>query len=250
MKLTKETQFMVGAGASTSFFVLTLLYTMSVFFFAFASGSSFLGVYGGLMGHPGGGGGLAGAPGLLQIVLILLSLIPSILICSGLWLLCFALRNQSGGAIGYLVLIKGAVIAQFALMFTLIAVIEAALFVSLPFVRLPSFPLAERITSGLSQIVSGFALFALLAAAGGLAIYLIFILRTLGMAIGTLRAGERRGFVPMPLILINSAFALLNLVCAGMDASRGNMAASAASVCAGFFLIGLAALLTVVRREG
>jgi hypothetical protein len=238
----------VNSGASTSFFVLVLLYTMSVFFFAFASGSSFTGIYGGLLGHPGGGGELAGGADIWQLVLILVSLAPSVVICAALWLLCFALRAQSGGAISYLNVIKAAVVVQFTLMFMLIAVIEAAVFVNFNFVNLSSYPLANRITSGMSQITLGFALFALLAAAGILGIYLINILRAADMAVRTLRTGERRGFVPMPLIILNSSFALLNLVCAGFDVSRGNTAAAVAAVCMAFFLIGLSLFLTVVRR--
>lgn len=248
MKITKESGFIAGNGASTAFFVLVLLYTMSVFFFAFASGSSFLGVYGGLMGHPGGGGGLAGGSGMWQVVLMLISLVPSMLICAGLWLLCFAFRNNSGGAINHLLWIRGAVTAQFILIFALIAVVEAALFVNLDFVTIGSYPLADRLAGGMSQLVTGILLFALPAAAALLAVYFVNILRAAGMVIRTLRTGERRGFIPMPLIIMNCCFSLLNLVNTGLNVSRGYAAAAAASICMAAFLLGMAAVLNAVRR--
>jgi hypothetical protein len=248
LKKTKESGFIIGNGASTTFFVLILFYTMSVFFFAFASGSSFLGAYGGLLGHPGGGGVLAGSSEVWQIILMLASLLPSILICAGLWLLCFAFRGKGEGAIGNLLLIKGAVAAQFVLIFALIAVIFAALFVNLNFVTINSYPLADRLTDGMSQTVTVVVLFALLAAAALLVMYFLSILKAANMVIKTLRTGERRGFIPMPLIIMNCGFSLLNIVGAGFDVNRGNAAASAAAICMAAFLLGTAALLNVVRR--
>jgi hypothetical protein len=104
------------------------------------------------------------------------------------------------------------------------------------------------ITSGMSQPLIILAFFAVLASAGLLFIYLLCILRAINMALRTLRTGERRGYIPMPLIIINSCFALLNFIGAGFDVSRGNGAAAAAAICMSAFLLGMAAVLNVVRR--
>jgi hypothetical protein len=250
VNITKESGVVIKAGASTAFFALVLLYTMSVFFFAFASGESFFGLYGALLGHPGGGGVLMGGMGIGRIILQLISLLPSILICAGLWLLCFSLRSKDSGSIRHLLLLKCAAALQFCLIFMLIAVVKAALFVNINIVTLQSYALADRIISGLSQPTVIIAFFALLAAAGALLAYALFIFKAIDMAVKTLRTGQRRGFVPMPLIILNSAFAAINLAGAGFDITRGNAAAAVAGICMAAFLLGMSAMLTVVRRGG
>ena len=246
---SEAAKVITGMGASTAFFVITLLYTMSVFFNALSSGSSFLGLYGGATGRPGGFSDLAGGSVLWQTGLMLLALTPSVLICVGLWNLCFGSRNQNAGLTGPLYLIKGAVIAQFSILFLLNLVVEAALVVSLSFIRGGGFALAGRLAGGLSQMILGTVIVLIAGITFLLVLYMIHILKAADVMIRSLQTGERWGDVPAPLIVMNYIFAALNLVSAGLDIRGGNAAAAASAICAAAFLAGMSASLSTLKRS-
>ncbi|MDR0325608.1 MAG: hypothetical protein LBI19_05905 [Oscillospiraceae bacterium] len=245
---TNAAKVITGMGASTAFFVITLFYTMGVFFNALSSGASYFGLYSGFMGRPAGITDLTGDAILLQAGLWLLALIPSILICAGLWTLCFRAREPNGSLNGPLFLIKGAVIAQFCLIFLLILVMQGALIASLSFINIERFALSGRLAAGLSQAVIGGVILLIAGMAAALVFYFINILKTVNMAISTLQTGQRWGDVPTPLIVMNYLFAAVNFISAGFEISRGNAASAVSAICTAAFLAGLSASLSAVRR--
>ncbi|MDR0293152.1 MAG: hypothetical protein LBH95_03255 [Oscillospiraceae bacterium] len=247
---SKAFNVIAGTGASTAFFITVLFYTVSVFFNALSSGSSFMGVYGGLLGRLNAAAPLLAEDALLpQLILSLLGLAPSVLICAGLWVLFSESRKKAGSPAGTLRFIKIAVIAQFSLLFILAAVIETAMFTAFLNKKPEFLAPIEGITKGIRKVEALGAILAVIAAAGVLIFYFAGILKAVNTAVRSLYAGERRGSIPPWLIVMNYIFALINLTCAGFEIAGGNAAAAVSAVCAAAFLAGMAASLGAVRHR-
>jgi hypothetical protein len=239
----------VKMASSTSFLVITLFFTMSVIFSALSSGESFFGIYGGLLGNPAGAAALAQGEYLPLAVLILLGIAPSMMICAGLWTFCLESRKKGGGLqAGSLNFIRGAVIAQFGLIFLLIIMVLSALFVSFSFVTLEPFSWGSLVAGGKRDLGLGFTMLAAAAIAAVMAVYMRGILITLRLTIDSLRTGARRGEVPLLLVIINYGLSAVSLIGAGFDISKGYAAAAVAGIFTAAFLLGLAASLSIMRK--
>jgi hypothetical protein len=245
---TKAGKIITGAGGSTAFFVITLFFTMSVFFNALSSGSSFLGVYSSFLGRPGGFTVLAEGGG-ARLPLFLAALFPSVVICAGLWKVFFNSRRMSGNLIVTLTVIKIAVILHFAFLFLLTAAILAALFLAFSFTNPENFAWGEELTAGLANIELSISFVGTVGVGALMAFYLHGVLKAVGMAADTLRTGERWGDVPPHLLTINRILACLGLVGTGIELYFKNGAAAASAVCMSAFLLCISASLDTVRRE-
>jgi hypothetical protein len=246
---SRPTKAIIKAGSSSAFYVMTLFYTMSVFFGALSSGSSFFTVYGNFLGRPDAISGLFDTDSLLRVAVLVLALAPGIMICAGLWLLSAHFRKKTSNPGGLLSMIKAAVVLQFSMIFILIAVIGAAIFNSFQFVRINQFAWGAEFTRGLSTVTLTVAFFGMIGLAAAMTVYFICIIRVIRMVADTMAAGERIGDIPSVLIYINYILAAFNLISAGADVVHGNGAAAVSAVCMTAFLVVTGASLSSLRQE-
>ncbi|MCL1807644.1 MAG: hypothetical protein FWG31_08090 [Oscillospiraceae bacterium] len=246
---SKSVDAIIKTGASTSFFVITVFFTMSVFFTALSSGTSALGVYGAFIGNLGGAAELIEGNYLVQTILHLVSLVPSICICAGLWMIFLGFRSSNTVKTSALTFIKGAVAAQFIITITLIAFILGTVVTALSFISIEPFDLGWRIAHGQRDAVLVLIVIAIIAAAVVMIKVLFNIIGVLDMAVKSLRSGKRYGDIPAFLIAINLIIAVLNFAAAIYEVTKGNAAAAVSGICAAAFLTGMAASLSVVKRR-